>query len=160
MIISSFNTKATGNTPKAKPTASNLSPEVGSILKTMMKSSKLSHQQQKVLDNVVLSKGLLPLSVERNSLLRQDIVPAAKPPRRHVRSLQTIIDSGDFQIEPYRSVPVKSRQEEIERFSNLMSGVTKVDDAPRRTRHAKLDEEINEVEMCLCLRLKRSKGRN
>jgi hypothetical protein len=162
MIISSFNTKASGNGPKAKPTSSNLSPEVGSLLKVMMKSSKLSHQQQKVLDNALLNKGLLPLSLERSSFSRQDFAPVAKPHRRQMRSLQTIIDSGDFQLEPYRSVPVKSRHEEIERFSDLMSGVCKTDDLPKRTRVAQLEghEEINEIEMCLCLPLKISKWRN
>jgi hypothetical protein len=106
-----------------------ISPDVNSLIKSMMKSAKLSNGQQDYLDSFITSdNGALPLSrpaLYKPSARYHGKVPAVKvqQSRPNRRQLGTIIDKGDLKAEPYRPKPVKStsRAVEIERLSDAMS---------------------------------------
>jgi hypothetical protein len=124
-MFSSAPRTGSGTKPKPKP-QTKISPDVNNLIKSMMKSSKLSHGQQQYLDAFITSDKELPLARPQlyKPTRRTGNAPAIKMQhaRRNRRQLETMIHKGDFEAEPYRpSPPPKSRADEIEKLSESMS---------------------------------------
>jgi hypothetical protein len=115
---------STAKKPKQTP-KKGISPDVNNLIKSMMKSSKLSNTQQNYLDSFITSDNELPLSrpmLYKPSPRKQALPIKLQQSRPNRRQLETIVAKGDFVQEPYRPQPVKTnRAKEIEKLSDSMS---------------------------------------
>lgn len=145
-----------GSQPKAQ-----YSKETAELLKTMMKESKLTNYQQRVLKDQVKDGGCLPQRVNPHhskdgpsSVQKKKVKTAPRPSK--LKSQQTIqLEIENDPTEPYRPpVPKYNSQKEKERLNDiLVFGTDKplarpkpviVAPAPPKDRFDEIQDEINE----------------
>ncbi|KAI9101733.1 hypothetical protein DFS34DRAFT_611242 [Phlyctochytrium arcticum] len=115
------------------------------VLKTMIRSSKLSSSQQRYLDQLLFQAGPTPLPAkptpglsfrpsqagQSQRYLPPPPMPTMKyrPTRPQIRTLDQIVRGGAFDVDEFRPTCKKNYQDEKIRFQNLMAthGQTQAD---------------------------------
>ncbi|KAI3387982.1 hypothetical protein SNEBB_004409 [Seison nebaliae] len=107
-------------------TKPDISSNTRTLLDNLMKEAKLSNVQRKEINDSIKNGSGLPKTLKSNQYHRQRQKPSGDNNDVKMnyngkrRNLSSIVQSGAFQVDPYHSVKIPSRNKEKEKFSKIM----------------------------------------